>query len=49
MGEPVFRVEVGERAGGYPGLGALLGALAGYGLDESWLRFIDTYLARQEG
>jgi hypothetical protein len=49
VGAPVFRVEVGERTGGYPGLGALLGALAGYGLDESWLRFMDTYLARQEG
>lgn len=49
IGAPVFRVETQGRPGGFLGLGALLGALAGYGLNESWLRYIDTLLSRQEG
>lgn len=45
----VFRVPVGDRAGQYPGLGAMLGTLLERGVDESWIRFIDTLLSRQEG
>lgn len=49
IGAPVFRVESRGRPGGFLGLGALLSMLVGYGLNESWLRYIDTFLSRQEG
>jgi hypothetical protein len=49
MNAPVFRVAHGPVAGQYPGLGALLGMLLDRGLDESWARFIDTLLTRQDG
>jgi hypothetical protein len=45
----VFRVPMGDRAGQYPGLGAMLSTLLERGVDESWIRFIDTLLSRQEG
>lgn len=49
LGVPVFRVEQGETPGQYAGLGSLLGMLRDRGIDESWARFIDTLLTRQEG
>ncbi len=46
---PVYQTELGQRPGGYPGLGSMLAKLTDTELDESWLRFIGTLLSRQEG
>jgi hypothetical protein len=49
VGEPVFHVSRGSTPGQYAGLGAMFAMLAGNGLDESWIRFLDTFLTRQDG
>ena len=47
---PLYRVQQPERAPGtYPGLGALLPQLAERGLDESWYRFLRTFLSAPNG
>jgi hypothetical protein len=48
-GAAVFRPEVSGRPGGYLGLGTILGMLLDLGVDESWARFIDTFLSRRSG
>ena len=46
---PVYRTQLGNAAGQYPGFGALLQVLADAGLDESWFRFLNSYFAAPAG
>lgn len=48
-GLPVYRTQREKSPGQYPGLGALLPELRKAGLDESWFRFLHTYLASPPG
>ena len=48
-GLPVYRTQREKSPGQYPGLGALLPELRKVGLDESWFRFLHTYLASTSG
>lgn len=48
-GLPVYRTQREKSPGQYPGLGALLPELRKAGLDESWFRFLHTYLASTSG
>ncbi len=48
-GVALWRTQQGHSQGQYPGLGALLGELRKAGLDESWYRFLWTYLASPAG
>lgn len=46
---PLYRVQRERAPGTYPGLGALLPVLAERGLDESWHRFLRTFLSAPNG
>jgi hypothetical protein len=46
---PLYRVQRERAPGTYPGLGALLPLLAERGLDESWFRFLRTFLSAPNG
>ena len=46
---PIYRVQRQRDPGQYPGLGTLLSALRADGLDESWGRFLEGYLAKPIG
>lgn len=46
---PLYRVQRERAPGQYPGLGALLPLLAERGLDESWYRFLRTFLSAPNG
>jgi hypothetical protein len=46
---PLYRVQRERAPGTYPGLGALLPLLAERGLDESWYRFLRTFLSAPNG
>jgi hypothetical protein len=48
-GRPLYRTQRAKTPGQYPGLGALLPDLRKAGLDESWYRFLHTYLASVAG
>ncbi|MDQ4142679.1 MAG: DUF4209 domain-containing protein [Actinomycetota bacterium] len=48
-GQPLYRVQRKQSPGQYPGLGFLLGELRKIGLDESWYRFLWTFLASPAG
>lgn len=43
-GEPLYRVQVGKKPGGYPALGNLLGRLEEPLLDPDWRRYLETLL-----
>ena len=49
MGLPVYRTQRARTPGQYPGLGALLPALLAAGMDESWSRFLSSFLASPMG
>lgn len=49
LGLPIYRTQRATTPGQYPGLGALLPALQQRGLDESWVRFLNGFLARPMG
>ena len=49
LGEVVYRPPSSSSPRLYKGLGTLIEILADQGLDESWSRFILTFLARQDG
>lgn len=46
---PLYRVQRERTPGTYPGLGALLPLLVERGLDESWYRFLRTFLSAPNG
>jgi hypothetical protein len=46
---PIYRIQRERKPGTYPGLGALLPLLLDRGLDESWYRFLRTFLAAPNG
>lgn len=46
---PIYRVQRQQNPGQYPGLGTLLPALRAHGLDESWARFLEGFLAKPIG
>lgn len=46
---PIYRIQRERKPGNYPGLGALLPLLRDRGLDESWYRFLRTFLAAPNG
>jgi hypothetical protein len=46
---PIYRIQRERKPGSYPGLGALLPLLLDQGLDESWYRFLRTFLAAPNG
>lgn len=46
---PLYRVQRERAPGTYPGLGALLPLLVERGLDESWYRFLRTFLSAPNG
>ena len=48
-GLPLYRTQRAKTPGQYPGLGALLPELRKAGLDESWYRFLYTFLASVAG
>lgn len=48
-GLPLYRTQREKSPGQYPGLGALLPDLRRVGLNESWYRFLHTYLASVVG
>ena len=48
-GLPLYRTQREKSPGQYPGLGALLPELRKAGLNESWYRFLHTYLASVAG
>lgn len=47
--QPIYRVQRERSPGTYPGLGAMLPVLADRGLDESWHRFLRTFLVAPNG
>jgi hypothetical protein len=47
--EPLYRVQRAKQPATYPGLGALLPALAERGLDPSWHRFLRSFLTAPNG
>jgi hypothetical protein len=49
MKASVFRPPFGASPGQYSGLGVMLDSLHNRGLDESWYRFLITFLTRPEG
>jgi hypothetical protein len=49
MKAPVFHPPFGKVPGQYLGLGVMLASLQARGLDESWYRFLTTFLTRAEG
>ncbi len=49
MNAPLYRVQRERAPGTYPGLGALLPLLVERGLDESWYRFLRTFLSSPNG
>jgi hypothetical protein len=49
MKAPVFRPPFGTSPGQYSGLGVMLDLLHNRGLDESWFRFLISFLTRPEG
>jgi hypothetical protein len=49
MGLPVYRTQRAQTPGQYPGLGALLPALLAAGMDESWCRFLSSFLTSPVG
>jgi hypothetical protein len=49
MNLPVYRTQRAQTPGQYPGLGALLPALLAAGMDESWCRFLSSFLASPMG
>lgn len=48
-GHPLYRTQRAKAPGQYPGLGALLSSAPEVGLDESWLRFLSTFLTSGPG
>jgi hypothetical protein len=48
-GNPIYRTQRASTPGQYPGLGALLASAQEVGLDESWCRFIRTFLSSGAG
>ncbi len=48
-GLPLYRTQRAKSPGQYPGLGALLPELKKVGLDESWYRFLHTFLSSVAG
>jgi hypothetical protein len=44
LNEPVYRTQVGDGVGQFPGLGALLPCLMDNGFDPDWERFLRTFL-----
>ncbi|MFG2867676.1 hypothetical protein [Streptomyces sp. NPDC048338] len=44
LNEPVYKVQVGDGVGQFPGLGALLPYLTENGFDPDWERFLRTFL-----
>ena len=46
---PIYRIQRERKPGTYPGLGALLPLLQDRGLDESWYRFLRTFLSAPNG
>lgn len=46
---PIYRIQRERKPGTYPGLGALLPLLRDRGLDESWYRFLRTFLSAPNG
>ncbi|MFD0022797.1 hypothetical protein [Streptomyces sp. NPDC058382] len=44
LNEPVYKTQVGDGAGQFPGLGALLPHLIDNGFDPDWERFLRTFL-----
>lgn len=46
---PLYRVQRERAPGTYPGLGAMVPRLAERGLDESWYRFLGTFLSAPNG
>ena len=48
-GLPLYRTQREKSPGQYPGLGALLPEMRKAGLNESWYRFLNTYLASVAG
>ncbi|MEU8787887.1 hypothetical protein [Streptomyces sp. NPDC048643] len=44
LNEPVYKTQVGDGAGQFPGLGALLPYLMDNGFDPDWERFLRTFL-----
>jgi hypothetical protein len=49
VNEPAYRLQRGKTPGQYAGLGALLPVLRRAGVNESWLRFIQTVFAATAG
>ena len=49
LGLPIYRTQRTTNPGQHPGLGFLLAALKGAGMDESWFRFLNGFLARPMG
>ena len=49
VNEPAYRLQRGQKPGQYAGLGALLPILQNAGVDESWVRFLQTALAATPG
>jgi hypothetical protein len=48
-GLPIYRIQREKTPGQYPGLGALLPEVRKLGMDESWYRFMHTFLASVAG
>ena len=46
---PIYRTQLPRTPGQYPGLGSVLSELRQAGLDESWFRFLNGYLANPGG
>jgi hypothetical protein len=44
LNEPLYKTQVGDGAGQFPGLGALLPHLMDHGFDPDWERFLRTFL-----
>lgn len=49
INEPAYRVQRRQTPGTYMGLGAMLPQLVAGGLDESWHRFVRTFLSAPNG
>lgn len=49
VNEPAYRLQRGQKPGQYAGLGALLPVLVKQGMDESWVRYLQTLLSGVTG